>query len=1176
MLNTSVILVRNSVWGKVQQVLRLGILVAVPVFAANAATSISIPLFFEENRGQTDPSVLFINRSADSTVFFRQEGVVLSLPPAADSRAAVVQMQFLNADSSVTLSGSDELPGKSAYFRGSDPERWVRNAAQFSSITYNDVYPGIDVVFQGHEGELRYDFHVAPNTDPDQIRLAFTGIDGARLAENGDLVLDTPAQELVHRAPVVYQEIDDKKIFIHGQFVIGDQKEVSFALADYDQSRPLVIDPVISYSTFLGGTGFDNGRAIRVDPSDRTIVVMGTTDSLDFPLVNPIQAVHSGGIYPLGWAPNPNGTNATYLWDKSFGRTDTYSVSITASARPAGTLNNPGWRTVDGIPINQTSTYTASVWVNSPDGGVGHIPAIQFFDANDNFLVTIGATGPSGFPPQAHGTWIQRQFTFTPSNYAGLVTATHVRVILVQDIELTQGSATTVYFDDVELIDNASPGINLIGPSSSFIGQDDVFVSRLSADGSTLLFATYLGGTARETPQNLELDSAGNIIFGGRTSSADYPTANADQPVFAGPWEDAFLTKIAADGSSLIFSTFVGGNDNYFPVEEIRGIVVDSGDNIFVSGNTGASNFVVTDIISAACVAAAQPRSSDIFIREYSPTGTLLFSTCFGGSSRDAGRNLAFDSSGNLFLNGWTESIDFPTTPGVVQPTFAGDSSNLFAPVDGWVAKVNINTSPPAILAATYLGGDGFDYLEGLAVDSFDNVLVSGTSAASDYPTTLGAYQETYGGDDGPGTLAGDGVITKLSTDLTSFGFSTFLGGSGSDFAWGLKLDVEDRPYVTGYTNSPNFPVADPIQGALGGPQDAFVSQLTAAGDGLDFSSYLGGSGSEGASNGITVLNPGNVFLTGGTGSTDYPLVDPFQGTLGGTYDAYVTNISTPITVPADDCTDADGCNPTGGQQIILPEGYFAPPGATITQTAESTEDPRVDEFGRCDGTTPLSLYDGDLVIPGYLCGGEDGFTVLITETTGIDIREGTVLSIGFPEVFSADALECERPIVGSRQLQDVMVWQTTDKSDLYEGHAIEVTHDCGTSRSKTRGLSYFVVGMFIEFGLGPNPLPDVETQAFRNLLVQKAEALVAATEAAELVLKNGDLVKLSVKARDILGRLESGEYVEALNKIDIFLDFVDKAVFDTSVPFNHEGNMIMRAGNIKFILEVKVIPFTS
>jgi hypothetical protein len=1141
--------------------------------AAHAAT-VSLPLHFEQNKGQTDESVRFINRSSSATTFFRVQDLVMRLPVDGGAGSTVLKMRFDGASDEVALNGGDALASTSSYFRGNDSEQWVKGAQHFASLSYRELYDGIDLIFHGHEGELRYDFIVAPDGDPRQIRLSFDGADDIALAENGDLVLGVSGNPIIHRAPVVYQDVDGERVYVDASFRIDDQNSVLFALADYDRSRTLVIDPVISYSTFLGGTGGDSGRSVRVDPVDQTIIVTGSTESLDFPLAGAVQTT-PGVIDPPGWAPNPNATDATFLWVKDFGRTDNYSAKITASTRSV-VLSNPGWRTVNAIPINQSSTYTASVWVNSPDGGVGHIPAIQFFDANDNFLGTIGAIGPSGFPPQPPDTWIQRSFTFTPSAFPGLANATRVRVIVVQDIEDTTPNATTVFFDDVSLEDAQSPGFNLLGQISSFnISFNDVFVAKLTADGSALVFSTYLGGNGNEGPQNVELDSLGNIVVGGRTASTDFPTVNAVDATYAGPVEDAFLAKLTPDGSSLVFSTYIGGFDAFHPFEEIRGIVTDAANSIFVIGNTGAPDFVITDIISAPCVAAAQPSSADVFIQQYSPTGALLFSTCFGGSGRDAGRNLAFDSAGNVVATGWTQSSDFPTTPGVVQPTFIGDSSGLTLPTDGWVSKLDINTSPPTILASTYLGGDGPEFLEGLGIDGFDNVIVSGGTSATDYPTTPGAFQTVYGGDSGFPSGQGDAVITKLSSDLTAFGFSTFLGGSGDDFAWGLKMDIEDRPYVTGFTTSPDFPVADPLQGALSGPMDVIVTQLASDGSLLDFSTYLGGSGSENASNGITVLNPGNVFVTGGTSSADYPLLNPLQGGISGSSDAFITNISTPITVPATDCTTTEGgCNPTGGQEIVLPDGFIVPANATITQTAVPQVDPRVVN-GRCDGVTPLSLFEGDLIIPGHLCGGADGFTVLVTETTNIDIRAGTVLSTGFPEVFSPAALDCERPIVTDRQLQDVMVWQTTDKGDLFEGRAIEVTHDCGSSRSRTRTLSFFVIGMFIDFGLGPNPLPDAETQAFVNLLLEKTDALIAGAEAAAAALKKGDANKLLVKARDIRSKLLVGDYLEALNKTNILLKFVDKAAFDTTLPFNHEGNLIMRAGNIKFILEVKVIPFT-
>lgn len=1137
----------------------------------------SLPLYFEENRGQTDPSVRYVNRSGGSTTFFRDTDIVTRIGTSdpTSGEAAVVQMQFVDASDGVMLLGSENLEGKSAYFRGKDPDGWVTGVEHFAKVAYDDIYPGIDVVFHGHEGALRYDFHVAPQADPSQIRLGFQGVEHLEIGDDGNLILKTRTGDVVHRAPVIYQDIDGERVFVRGTFDIENEDQVLFALADYDDKYALVIDPVISYSTYLGGSGNDSGRAVRVNPTDQTIVVTGQTDSLDFPLAFALQSTHGsgGGVNPSGWTPNPNSTDATFLWDQAFGRTDDYSVKITASSRSVP-LANPGWLTTNPIFIDMSQTHTASYWAYSSDGGIAHIPAIQFFDGSNTFLGTIGATGPSNPAlTQAPNTWVQRSFTFTPSSFPAFATAAYVRMVVVQEIENTLPTQTSVFFDDVDLREMGGAFNLIANPSFSQATTTDVFVSKLSADGSALIFSTYLGGSDSEIPQNLELDSIGDIIVVGRTSSADFPTASAAQPLYAGPGEDGFISKLAYDGSSLIYSTFVGGNDDVsFPLEEVRGVIVDSADNAVIIGNTAAADFFTTPGTISACVAADLVKPSDIFVRKYSPAGAILLSSCFGGSTRDAGRNIAFDSSGNLFTTGWTESSDFPTTTTAVQTVFAGAPTTAQV-TDGWVARLDPDAT--SILASTYLGGFGMEFIEGLGVDSSDNVVVSGASNAADYPTTPGAFQTTYGGSANPPFGNGDGVVSKLSPDLSSFVFSTYLGGSGDDFAWGLKQDIEDRVYLTGFTQSTDFPTVDPIQTSLGGTQDSFVTQMSALGDSLDFSSYLGGSDSDSSSNGITVLNPGNVFVTGSTSSTDYPVVDPLQAALAGQSDAYLTRISTPVTVPVDDCTiSAGGCNPTGIQEITLPPTFVLPPTAEITQTAVAQEDTRIDQFGRCDGVTELPLFNGDLVIPGFLCGGLDGFVVLVTETSGVDIREGVVENVGFPEVFSPDALICENPIVGDRLQQDVMAWQTTDKSEIIELRAIENSYDCGSTRSRTRRLSFFIIGMSIDFGLGPNPTEEAVTAGFANLLVNKSDAMVTAVNNARPALNFWEYAVLKLTARGIRWSFERDRFWLASLKLRLFQALVNSVSFDTSIPFNHEGNLISRSSNMQFTVDVKVIPF--
>ena len=218
--------------------------------------NLSLPLYFEENRGQTDPSVRFVNRVGYSTTFFRDNDVVMRLPVSDQKHrdSAVVRMQFVDAHESVELEGNKQLPSHSNYFRGSDPDDWVSEVPHFAKLTYNDIYSGIDLVFHGVEGQLRYDFKVAPGADPAQIRLGFEGVESIVVADSGDLVLQTQADDVVHKAPLIYQDIDGIRHEVEGAFQIVDD-EVGFRIGSYDKAYVLVIDPTIFYSTFLGGAG---------------------------------------------------------------------------------------------------------------------------------------------------------------------------------------------------------------------------------------------------------------------------------------------------------------------------------------------------------------------------------------------------------------------------------------------------------------------------------------------------------------------------------------------------------------------------------------------------------------------------------------------------------------------------------------------------------------------------------------------------------------------------------------------------------------------------------------------------------------------------------------------------------------------------------------------------------
>ena len=371
------------------------------------------------------------------------------------------------------------------------------------------------------------------------------------------------------------------------------------------------------------------------------------------------------------------------------------------------------------------------------------------------------------------------------------------------------------------------------------------------------------------------MDSSGNAHVTGITTSPNFPTtAGALQTTFGGGQNDAFVSKLNSSGSALIYSTYLGGSD----IEAGRRVALDSSDSAYVTGFTRSSNFPIT-------AGALQPQSggdADIFISKLNSSGSaLIYSTYLGGNSDiDDGLAIAVDSSGNAYVSGETASDNFPTTAGALQTTFGGL-------VDAFVSK--LNSCGSALIYSTYLGGGGFDLGGGIAVDSSGNAYVTGSTQSSDFPTTAGALQTILAGGDF------DAFVSKLNSTGSALVYSTYLGGSSSDGGDGIALDSSGNAYVTGSTQSSDFPTtAGALQTTLaGGDFDAFVSKLNSTGSALVYSTYLGGSSSDGG-DGIALDSSGNAYVTGSTQSSDFPTTAAaLQAAFaGGDDDAFVSKIN--------------------------------------------------------------------------------------------------------------------------------------------------------------------------------------------------------------------------------------------------------------------------------------------
>jgi hypothetical protein len=397
-------------------------------------------------------------------------------------------------------------------------------------------------------------------------------------------------------------------------------------------------------------------------------------------------------------------------------------------------------------------------------------------------------------------------------------------------------------------------------------GSIITFVTKLSRQGDELLYSTYLGGKDHDIGHGIAVDGNGNAYVTGQTGSSDFPVINSFQETRGGTY-DAFVAKLSPTGGELLYSTYLGGTSGDYGYD----IEVDIDGNAYITGDTSSNNFPMVNPARWAFSGGY----FDAFVAKLSPTGSdLLYSTYLGGKGADYSRGIAVDTGGNSYVAGQTSSTDFPIA-NAFQETFAGGYSDAFA------AKLSPEGS--RFLFSTYLGGNANDNAKAIGLDSDGNAYITGVTRSTDFPlVTPWQTDQPYE----------DIFVTKLSADGSSLLYSTYLGGSGYDYAMGIAVDSSGNAYITGETSSTDFPTHDPYQ-TNRDQSDAFVTKLSSSGSSILYSTYLGGAKYE-YGRGITVDSNGDAYITGFTSSSDYPTQNPFQETLGGTHnsDGFVTKIS--------------------------------------------------------------------------------------------------------------------------------------------------------------------------------------------------------------------------------------------------------------------------------------------
>jgi hypothetical protein len=635
-----------------------------------------VPLSFEANRGQAGDSANYLARG--SGYLLRLEATTASFQLRNRTDSAELRMRVLGGDPSAQAEELNELEGKVNYFVGSDPTQWRQNIPTYGRVRYRDVYPGIDLVYYGNQRQLEYDFNVAPGEDAGAIKLRFEGADKVSVDANGDLLVALGETILRQPKPIVYQEVDGERLPVEGGYRVSANGEVGFDVGEYDTARALVIDPTIVYSTYLGGGFGDGGLAIAVDPAGN-VYVAGTTLSGSFPTVNPLQSTNAGS--QEGFVTKLNAAGTALVYSTYLGGADADDVAAIA---------------VDSAGNAYLTGFTQST--NFPTAN-----AIQptFGGAQDTFVTKINAAGSA----------------LVYSTYLGGSSAEAGAGIAVD-------GASNVYTTGHTSSNNFPTAFALQATSS---GGSDAYVTKINAAGSAFVYSTYLGGSDGDSGSDIKIDGAGNVYLTGTTGSTDFPTVNPIQGTNAGPPsfpQDAFVTKINAAGTALVYSTYLGG----LGFDISGSIAIDPSGNVYLTGFTKSTNFPTANAIQPAKASANSHTSNrDAFVTKINAAGSaFVYSTYLGGTTDQIGYAIAADASGNAYVTGETSSASGFPLVNAIQCTLKGQQ-------DAFITKLDAAGS--AFLYSTYLGGSGYDAATAIAVDSSHNAYITGTTHSNDFPT---------------------------------------------------------------------------------------------------------------------------------------------------------------------------------------------------------------------------------------------------------------------------------------------------------------------------------------------------------------------------------------------------------------------------------------------------------
>ncbi len=671
------------------------------------AQSLTIPLYFEVNQGQTDPVVKYLTRGNGYIFYFTPQEIIMCLQNGGkgERTCSALKMQFVGANATSIIKGIDEQESKSHYFQGNDPQKWHSNISHYAKVSYRNLYPGIDVVFYGNQRQLEYDILVAPGQNPESARLHIDGAQNLFVDNSGNLHIQVSNfQEMQMHKPTIYQVIEGEKIFIEGQFNLLANNEIGFKCGKYDPNQLLVIDPVLIYSSFLGGSIGDQGNGIAVD-NDGNAYVVGETSSANFPITAGAFQTTIGGF-----------SDATITKVNATGTALIYSTYLGGSSNDSGrgiAVDSSGNAYVTGFTVSTDFPITVGAF-QTTFVGVSFDAFVTKLDPTGSALVYSTYLGGSGFDAG-------QQIKIDASGNAYVTGQTQST-----DFPTTSGAF-----------------------QSTLLGVSDAFVTKLNPTGTALVYSTYLGGNDQDGGQSIALDSNNNAYVTGFTSSTNFPTTGgAFQTTLAGI-TDAFVTKLNSTGTALVYSTYLGGGDS----DTANSITLDSNSNAYIVGSTASSDFPVT-VGAFQTIKLSPDGSTDAFVTKFNSDGTsLIYSTYLGGTGfNNTAASVSVDSNNNAYIVGTTNSSDFPTTANAFQSSLAGGFNN-----DAFITK--LNSAGTDLIYSTYFGGTNFDSGLASALDSSQVIYMTGATASSNFPVTAGAFQSTIRG-------STDSFVVKFAVNL--------------------------------------------------------------------------------------------------------------------------------------------------------------------------------------------------------------------------------------------------------------------------------------------------------------------------------------------------------------------------------------------------------------------------